>query len=161
MTKEEFKLKTLSSACTTMQTICDSLICFPELRDKALALREEIQKEYETVYAGQESKTSFCLQTLNLNSVIDYLEANLQNDRRIWCFCPTVSYEVTCNPEDIKKMLDELKSDFESYSKHLVILDKGHEGPRFYKEIPKNDYDKTICFLEANNSTNFITIQYY
>ena len=49
MTKDEYKIKMLSSACTTMQTACDNLICFPELREKALALREELLKEYESI----------------------------------------------------------------------------------------------------------------
>ena len=162
MTKEEYKLKTLNSVCTTMQTICDSLICFPTLREKALALHKEIQKEYESVETGPKTESSSLPQTLDLNFVIAYLETSLKKGKQVWCFSPKNDHHVvTCNPNDVKEIILELKSDFNSYNSHLQIEKIGTEAVRFRRELPDKDYERTKCFLITNNSTDVIEIQYY
>lgn len=47
MTKKEHTLNSLSSAHSEMKEVCNKLICSPSLKEKAEALCEEIQKEYE------------------------------------------------------------------------------------------------------------------
>lgn len=47
MTKEDYKIQMLSAAAQEMNGICNKLICIPQLKEKAEALREEIRKEYE------------------------------------------------------------------------------------------------------------------
>ena len=37
----------LSAAAQEMKEVCNKLICIPQLKEKAEALREEIRKEYE------------------------------------------------------------------------------------------------------------------
>ena len=41
-----------------MQKVCNDLICFPELKEKALALREAIQREYEQTYDNEKNSTN-------------------------------------------------------------------------------------------------------
>ena len=91
--------------------------------------------------------------------IVDYLIRCLQAGKRVWCLCPRVKHGLTCNPEDIKEIIQELKSD--SYGNKMYREEKGIEGGAFIKNMPNNDYASTECFFLVNNSTNFIEIQYY
>lgn len=43
----------LYAAAQEMNGICDKLICMPQLKEKAEILREEILKEYGTMFDNQ------------------------------------------------------------------------------------------------------------
>ena len=161
MTKEDYKIQMLSAAAQEMKEVCNKLICAPQLKEKAEALREEIRKEYESVESASKTESSTDSRPLDLDFVIDYLEKCIKNGKRVWCLCPSVNLDMTCNPEDIKRIILELKSDSDSYGRHIILQEKGTEGPRFHREIPRSDYEKAKCFLQTNNSLNFVEIQYY
>lgn len=50
MTKSEFTLKSLSSALVKLKEAGDQLVTIPSLKEKADALYNEVQKEYERLF---------------------------------------------------------------------------------------------------------------